>query len=261
MSPLIEFDGVSLVRDGATVIDNLNLAINQGQHTVILGPNGSGKSTLLKLLMHEIYPHAGHGSVRIMGQDRWIVRDLRTQIGVVSASASEKLVTDPTCLQMVASGYIGTYGITEGYPLTPSQWGLATKMLDFMGIPHLTDRHLAGLSAGELRRVLIARALITEPKALVLDEPTSSLDIRATHSFLQTIRRIAQAGTTLVLVTHHVEEVIPEIQRVVMLQKGRIVVDEKPDDALTGENLTSLFGISIAVSGPPWYAKPMTTTG
>jgi iron complex transport system ATP-binding protein len=222
---LIELEDVTVVRDGRRVLDSINLRIEQGEHVAILGPNGCGKSTLIKAFCREIYPHAGHGKVEIDGRNRWLVSELRTILGVVSEEPREPLLGSPTGLEMVLSGLIGTYGVTVQHEITPEMWEQAQQALVRVEASHLGGQAVETMSTGERRRVFIARALVCNPKALVLDEPTTGLDMKASNDFQSTARRLAQDGTALILVTHHLDEIIPEIDRIVMLKSGRIFAD------------------------------------
>jgi iron complex transport system ATP-binding protein len=244
---------VSIVRDGRTILDRISLRIEEGEHVAILGPNGCGKSTLIKTLTREIYPFAGRGSVKIWGQDRWIIRDLRTLLGVVSPAAGEQVLGEPSVMDMAVSGLLGTYGVLFGYEVTPEMLDTAREALAFVQADHLADRRFETLSSGETRRVLIARALVSQPKGLVLDEPTTSLDLKASHHFRVTMRRIAQAGTSLVLVTHHLDEIVPEIDRVIMLSDGRVLADGPTQEVMTAANLSRLFDADLRLHREPFF--------
>jgi iron complex transport system ATP-binding protein len=256
MTSLFEIDGVSVVRDGITILDRVSLSIEPGCHTAILGPNGSGKSTLIKLLVHEIYPHAGVGSVKIWGQDRWVVRDLRPLLGLVSPTPGEKILGEPTVADMAISGLLGTFGVLWGYEVTEEMRAKAHDALQKAGMINKADQRFETLSAGESRRTLIARALVSDPKGLILDEPTTSLDMKATRDFLAMMRNLASHGSTLVLVTHHLEEIVPEIERVVLLSRGRIIADGPKEEVLTLDRLAQAFELPQdemrALIGPSW---------
>jgi iron complex transport system ATP-binding protein len=156
-------------------------------------------------------------------------------------------------LDVALSGLLASHGVFAHHDVTDEMRTRAVHALARVEAGHLADRPLNELSAGERRRVLIARALITTPDALVLDEPTAGLDPVARHRFMESIRRLAQAGTTLIVVTHHIDEIIPEIQRVVLLREGKIAFDGPVEEGLTSERLGNLFGGAVVVERSRGY--------
>lgn len=258
--PLLAFHEATVVRGGKHVLDGLTLRIEEGEHTAILGPNGSGKSSLIKLLNRTYYPlhRSANGApppVSILGRDRWNVADLRAQLGIVSADTHTAFVHDTglTGLEAVLTGYFGSFGIFPHNRVTPAMREVAAAALAFMEIPHLADRSLAEMSTGEARRVLIARALVHDPRALLLDEPTTGLDLLAARRFLDTLRRIMQRGKTVVLVTHHITEIVPEITRVILLRGGRVFRNGPKEDILTPANLSALYDAPVQVRKESGY--------
>ncbi len=241
MSPLVALTGLSVVREGRTILHELSLSFDQGEHTAILGPNGCGKSTLIKLLAREIHARAGRGTYRVLGRERWTQAELRTVLGVVSAEPREPLMGDPTGLDLAISGLLGTYGVLVQHGVTTEMVERGWEALAQVDAVRLAEQSLATMSAGEARRCWIARALAPGPRALVMDEPTAGLDFVARARFLETIRSLA-ATTTLVLVTHHLEEVVPEIGRVVLMREGRIVAHGSRESVLTREAVAAAFG-------------------
>ena len=242
MIPLLDLDRVSVAREGRTILHELSLGIEEGGHTAILGPNGCGKSTLIQLLTREIYAHGGKGSLRVLGRAQWTQAELRRVLGVVSAEPREPLLGDPTGLDLAISGLLGTYGVLVQHSVTDEMVEKARQALCRVEAVRLADQTLATMSAGEARRCWIARALAPDPRALVLDEPTTRLDFVSRARFLETIRQLA-GSTTLVLVTHHLEEVVPEIGRVVLMEGGRIVANGSRKDVMTRERIAEAFGV------------------
>jgi iron complex transport system ATP-binding protein len=216
----------------------------------VLGPNGSGKSTLIRLIARQIYPLArrdGVPVIRIFGRDRWNVSELRSLIGIVSPAVQLDYTSD-TPLEVfdaVVSGFFSARGLWVNHEVTASMRERAHDALEQMEASHLIGREMASLSTGEARRVLIARALVHRPRALLLDEPCAGLDPASRRRFLESLRHLAQQGTTLVLVTHHVEEILPEIQHVVLLREGRVLQEGSKTDVLTNAALSAAFGMSI----------------
>ena len=241
---LLQLDGATVRRDGSTVLDALDLVIPPGRHTAILGANGSGKSTLIQLLTRELHALArddGRPPVRVFGRHRWDVRALRGRLGIVTQRLHEDLRTLPalTATAVVAGATLGA--IADAAAEDPALRAQALDALERMQARHLADRRYVTLSAGEGRRVLLARALFHRPDALLLDEPPTGLDVVARARLMAQIGGIARGGTTLMLVTHHLEELIPEIGHVVLLQGGRILADGPRDAVLTDALLSQAF--------------------
>jgi iron complex transport system ATP-binding protein len=246
---VLELTNASVRKGDATVLHSLTLKIDTGGHTAILGPNGAGKSVLVRLLTHEerAVPLPDDTSpVRVFGDDNWNVFELRPQLGIVSADLHHRFVSGNsegriTGLAAVLSGFAASQGILRYAAITDEMRQRARDALDKMGAGHLAHRLMNEMSSGEARRVLLARALVTEPRALVLDEPTTGLDVVGRHRFMERVRTIARDGTTLILITHHVEEIIPEIGRVILLRAGRIAGDGPKRDMLTEARLSETF--------------------
>ena len=249
---LLKITDATVVKNGTRVLDNLSLEIAPGQHTAIFGPNGSGKSSLIKLLTRQHYPlvkPSGKPSVTIFGQARWDVFTLRKQLGIVSADVQQEFVSDAelTGREVVLSGFFAGHGLAAHHEVSLEMKEQSDAALQLAHAEHLAEKPMARMSTGEARRILIARALAPDPKALLLDEPTTGLDLSARRRFLETLRGIAGAGKTIILVTHHAEEVLPEIQRVVLLQAGRVFRDGPTEEVLTSANLSALFGETVEV--------------
>jgi iron complex transport system ATP-binding protein len=259
--PVLELTDATVIKDGAAVLDAVSLTIRSGEHTAIVGPNGAGKSTLVNLLTHEDRPLArGEGAppIRLFGSDRWNVFDLRSRFGIVSADLHQRFVNGNsagriTARDAVLSRFFTGHGFIFGADVTPVMRDAAEAVLGRMGVAHLAETSIDRMSTGEARRVLIARALVTSPEALLLDEPTTGLDLVVRYQFLESIREIARQGTTLILVTHRVEEIIPEIESVVLLQRGRVVAAGPKAATLTGAHLTAVFGAPISLTEKGGY--------
>jgi iron complex transport system ATP-binding protein len=241
--PLIEYQNITVCRGETVALDSITLSIGVGEHVAILGPNGCGKSTLIKTMTRECYPRLdGPGSwMRILGQDTWNVFDLRAMLGIVSNDLMQSCTREYSGREIVLSGFFSSIGIWPNHHVTAEMERKTDQLLKELEIAHLAHRNVNELSSGEARRILIARALVHEPKALVLDEPTASLDFHAIHELREILRKIAQAGTSIVLVTHHLPDIIPEIDRVILLKGGQVLRDGPKQQVLTSPALSDLF--------------------
>ena len=245
---LLEFQHLTVYRGAAAVLDGLSLSIPAGQNVAILGPNGSGKSTLIKLVTRELYPAVRPGSsLRVLGRDRWVLSELREHIGLVSNDLMATCTRGITGRELVLSAFFGSVGLWPHHEVTPEQEARARVALGVMEVEHLAGREVDQLSSGEARRLLVARALAHGPRALILDEPTNSLDLRACRDLTACLRRLAHQGTSLVMVTHHLPDIVPEIDRVVALSNGRVLHDGPKAEVLVSEVLSELFGAPVDV--------------
>ena len=227
-------------------LDDVTLKIALGEHICILGPNGCGKSTLIKTITRECYPVAREGSsVAILGRERWNIFELRSLLGIVSPDLLASCTTDATGLDVVLSGFFSGTRIFPHHHPDPEHLARARAALERLGIAHLAERPVARMSSGEAKRTLIARALVHDPQTLLFDEPSNALDIGAQLQLRGTMRELAESGLGILLVTHHVSEIIPEIERVVLLREGRIIADGPKATILTEENLSSLFSAAV----------------
>lgn len=252
-APLLELHKASVLRGERLILDRLSLRLRVGQHTAILGANGSGKSTLIKLIARQIYPLATEGdtpAIKVFGRDRWSVSELRSLIGIVSPAVQGDYTNEDAPLEVfdtVVSGFFAARGLWVDHSLTDAMRQRAHEALAQVGASQLIGRDMASLSTGEARRVLIARALVHRPHALLLDEPCTGLDPVSRRRFLESLRQLARHGVTLLLVTHHVEEILPEIDHVVVLRDGQLLREGSKASVLTGETLTGAFGMPVAV--------------
>lgn len=246
---LLDIHNATVYRDNKKVFDGFSLSVEQGQSTAIIGPNGAGKSTLLKLLTRELYPVVNDEShVRILGQDRPILWELREKIGLVSADLQQGFVPDVSGLGVVVSGLHNSIGLFHYQDVTDEQLTRGRAVLEELGISDLAGRPYKQMSTGQQRRCLLGRALIHNPDHLILDEPTSGLDLNATYHYLNGIRDLLQRGKTILLATHHIHEIPPEIERVVFIANGSVVADGYKADLLTDNHLSSLFDMPLTVS-------------
>ena len=246
--PLLELSGAVVMRDGRAILTVEEFRIAEGEHLVVLGPNGAGKSTLIKLLTKEVLPlWADPPPVRFLGEPRYELREARRLLGVVSATAQDEADVVLPARQVVLGGFFGSLGVPPHTTVTPEQVAAADSALAELEVSHLAERIMTTLSTGEARRVLFARALVHDPAVLVLDEPCTGLDPHAAYHVRCALRALAAGGRSLILVTHHVEDIVPEIDRAVLLKNGRIVADGPKRELLTSETLGGLFDIPVEV--------------
>ncbi|MDX1320477.1 MAG: ATP-binding cassette domain-containing protein [Oceanospirillum sp.] len=245
-TPLAELNNITAFRGDRKVLENFNLTLHEGESVAILGPNGCGKSTLLKLLTREIY-HVDkpESSLLIKGQDRINLMQLREWLGVVSQDLQEFYTPYTKGRDVVASGLLGAIGVHDHLQLTESQQQRVDEVIGQLGLAYLNDTMFQQLSTGQQRRLLLARALIHNPSTLIFDEPTNSLDLQASFELIATMRGLVQSGTNLLIATHHVQEVVPEIERIIFMKDGQIIADGDKTALLTSEHLSDLYGVKL----------------
>lgn len=251
---LLEMRRVSVMRGTSNVLHDVDLRIGLGEHVAILGPNGCGKSTLIKTVSRELYPMPRPGSsLALMGQELWNVWELRSLLGIVTNDLMQSCTRDFTGIEVVLSGFFSSVGIWPHHHVTPEMRDKAEEILTRLQALHLKDRYMDELSSGEARRMLVGRALVNDPKALLLDEPTTSLDVFAQHEFREIMRGLAISGIGIILITHHLADIIPEIERVVLMREGRIVGDGPKENVLTEPALAELFGLPVTLTQRDGY--------
>ena len=235
-----------MIRGERPALLEVTLRIEAGEHVCILGPNGCGKSTLIKTITRECYPLARAGSaMRILGRERWDIFELRSHLGIVSPDLLASCTTDATGRDVVISGFFSSTRIFPHHHPAAEHLERADAALAKLGIGHLGDRPLGQMSSGEAKRTLIARALAHQPATLLFDEPSNALDIGAQFHLRETMRELAGSGLGILLVTHHVSEIIPEIDRVILLRNGRIMADGPKREVVTEQHLRELFGVNV----------------
>lgn len=242
------------MRGDNIALRNFSLTIGAGEHVAILGPNGCGKSTLIKTITRECYPLAQAGSsVEIMGRSLWNVVDLRGMLGIVTNDLMTQCTREITGFDVVLSGFFSSIGIWPNHHVTDRMRQKASEVLTFLDATHLAGKPVDEMSSGEGRRMLIGRALVHEPSALLLDEPSTSLDLFAQHELRETVRKLAQSGIGILLVTHHLSDIVPEIDRVILMRDGKIAADGPKEETLTAEALKDLFGVEVELARRDGY--------
>jgi len=244
----LEMQAVNVARGERVVLHDINLSIRAGEHVAIMGPNGCGKSTLILTMTCQIYPMVCPGMrVRIFGRDRWDLTELRKHFGVVGADLPGERTAVTTGLDAVIAGFFSASTLWPNLHVTEAMRERAAEALERMEASHLAAQLVGTMSAGEKRRIVIARALVHRPRQLLLDEPSNALDLAAQRELLETLRRLAREGTGLVLVTHHLGDILPEIGRIVLMRGGRIVGDGPRLELLTEARLSELFRTPVRI--------------
>ncbi len=245
---IIELQNITVFQESNKVFDDFSLTIDESQSTVILGPNGSGKTTLLKLLNRELYiVESEISSIKIFDKERWNVQELRSNLGVVSPHLQNNYSSNALGFYVVLSGFYSSDGIWKHQNFDDQKLDRAKEVMELLSISSLKDRKFSSMSTGEQRKFLLARSLVNDPAVLVFDEPTSGLDISTCFQYLEIMRELMSMGKKVVLVTHHVHEIPPEISRVILLKGGKVIMDGNKDEILTNTNLTNLFDWPIKV--------------
>ena len=253
---VIALERVSVARGERVVLHEVSLLVKPGEHLVILGPNGCGKSTLLKTLTCELYPvPRAETRVSLFGRARWDVTELRRKMGVVSAELPGEATRGITGFEAVLTGFFSASKLWPNLHVNAEMRERAAEIVELVGAEALRDVLVGEMSAGQQRRVMIGRALAgvgEGPRMLLLDEPSNALDLAAQHDLRETLRGLAQAGTAILMITHHVSDVLPEMRRVVMMREGRIVADGAREELLTAERMSGLFGREIRMAERGW---------
>lgn len=251
---MIELKNIEAYRGKTQVFKNLSFTVASGECVAIIGPNGSGKSTLLKLLSREIYPVANEQSkLLLFGETHINIWQLREKMGFVSSDFHARFEVLDSALDVVISAFFGAVGLRKNHNPTTSQKTIALETMEKLDITSLQDQPFYYLSSGQQRRVLLARALVHQPKVLIFDEPTNNLDISSSVQLLNDMRSLAKQGISIILVTHHIQEIIPEINRVIGLQNGDVIFDQEKSHALNQEKISALFGTQLHLTKAQGY--------
>jgi iron complex transport system ATP-binding protein len=244
----LELRSVNVARGERVVLQDVDLTVRTGEHVAILGPNGCGKSTLIMAMTCQVYPIVSpEMRVRIFGRERWDLTELRRHFGVVGAELPGERTAVTTGLDAVTAGFFSASTLWPNLHVTEEMRERAWEALERMEATRLAKQLVGEMSAGEKRRIVIARALVHRPKQLLLDEPSNALDLAAQRELRETLRRLAQEGTGLVLVTHHLGDILPEIERAILMRGGRIVGDGPREEMLTESRLSELFRAPVRI--------------
>ena len=241
---------------GRPVINNLNLQLRLGESTTVLGPNGAGKSTVVKLVERSLHPVVQAGAhLKLFGSSTVNLWQLRRRLGVVNSEMETRFPPMINALEVVLSGLFGSMRLGRDQIPQPQQISATRALLERLDLAAIADQSFGQLSDGQRRRLMIARAMVHDPEVLVLDEPSRALDLKACHQLLQMLRELCRSGTTLVQVTHRIDTIVPEMQRVLFIDGGRIVGDGTPPTMLTAERLSALFDTNLTVVEADGYRQ------
>lgn len=254
---VIDVHGVVWERDHRRILDEIYWTVRQGEHWALLGRNGSGKTTLLSMITGYIWPMQGHISVFGHRYGTVDLRELRKRIGWVSSAFQERIHPYELAVNVVISGIHASIGLLD--EPTPAHKAKALEIMETLGCAHVARREYRTCSHGEKQKLLIARALMASPELLILDEPCTGLDFVARQSLLNGIAALTRRADapTLLYVTHHVEEIFPELSHTLLLRDGRIVAQGPTHETLTDEHLSAMYGVPVQLRwhhARPWLA-------
>jgi iron complex transport system ATP-binding protein len=254
LTEFLHMQHVNVARGDAAVLHDIHLTIRTGEHVAILGPNGCGKSTLIKAITCECYPMVAPGTkMFLLGRERWDVSQLRQHLGVVETNLPGERTGVTRGIDAVVAGFFSASTLWPNLHATEEMRARAHAALERMRAAHLESKFVGQMSAGEQRRIMIARALVHEPEMLLLDEPSNALDIAAQRELREALRSVARQGTGIMMVTHHLADILPEIDRVILMRDGRIVADGPKEELVQPERLSALFGTEVHVTEKDGY--------
>lgn len=255
-TPLFQLRDAKVVRGGRTILSVDRFDLAEGDHVALLGPNGAGKSTFIQLLTREVFPlHRDEPPVRFRGAARPQLSEIKQALGIVSATMHDQVRVHLPAIEIVCGGLFGTLGLPQRTAVDDAARGQAYDAMERLGIAELADRDVMTLSTGQVRRVLVARELMSDPKILIFDEPCTGLDPEGMYHVRNTMRLLADEGRSIVLVTHYPEDIIPAIDRVLLIKDATIVADGPKAELLRGPAMSELFGVPLEVDEHDgWYS-------
>ncbi len=255
-TPLFQIHDAEVVRGSKTILRVDDFSLAAGEHVALLGPNGAGKSTFIQLLTREVFPlYRDEPPVRFRGAARPLLSDIRSTLGVVSSTMHEQVRVHLPAIDIVVGGIFGTLGLPMRGEVTDAHRALALDALERLGIPEIAGQDIMTMSTGQVRRVLVARELVRDPQVLVFDEPCTGLDPEGMYHVRDTMRTLAEEGRSIILVTHYPEDIIPAIDRVLLIKDASVFADGKKGDLLRDDVLSDLFDVPLAVGERDgWYS-------
>ena len=248
---IIDFENINVGYDEKIILKNITIKIKEKEHWAIIGANGSGKSTLMKLIQSEIHPRRNQPFKKeILGKSNYSIFELKRELGIITNDLHNYIATQGYFLSgyiVVLSGHYSSLGVFKHQDFTEAQHEKARETMKYLEIEHLADKYVQEMSTGELRKCIVARALIHDPKAFILDEPTVGLDIKAQINFIKMLKKLSQ-NCSIILVTHHLEEIFEEIKNVALIYNNTIYKSGKKEDILTSKNLSEIFDTNVHIN-------------
>jgi len=247
---IIEFKNIHVGYDSTLVLKEVNITIKEGEHWAILGANGSGKSTLMKLIQSEIHPRQDYTfTKKILGDSHSSIFELKKKLGIITNDLHNHFYTAGSFMtgyEVVLSGFYSSIGVFKHQDFSDEQHQKTNETLAYLDILKLKEKKVKTMSTGELRKCIMARALIHDPIAFVLDEPTVGLDIKAQIDFIEMLKRVS-LKSSIILVTHHLEEIFEGITNVALIANNTIYKSGKKEEILTSENLSEIFDMPLHI--------------
>lgn len=255
-APLFQIRDAQVVRAGKTILHVGDFSLDEGEHVALLGPNGAGKSTFIQLLTREVFPlFREEPPVRFRGQARPLLEDIRSSLGIVSATMHDQVRVHLPAIEIVMGGVFGTLGLPMRVSVDGEVRDRARDALERLGIGDLANRDIMTLSTGQVRRVLVARELVRDPQVLVFDEPCTGLDPQGMYHLRHIMSTLAEDGRSIILVTHYPEDIVPEIDRILLIKDAAVFGDGSKERLLTSEVMSDLFSVPLTVAKHDgWYS-------
>lgn len=245
---IISLEHATVRRMGNPILDDVSLSVKKGEHLAIIGPNGAGKSTLVQVISEEIHPLYNPITKReLFGKEKWQVLELRKHLGIVSQSLQYLCNSTYKAWEIAVSGFFSSIGLDFHHHVTEEHLLKVEEVMRRFDAWRLKDKQMNRLSSGEARRVLLARSSVHEPEVMLLDEAVSNLDFTARHQYRSTLEQLDHDGKTIILATHELSEVIPAINRIVVMNKGKIVADGPKHEIMNEELLSEVYGARVFI--------------